>query len=362
MDVCDQVGGSITVIATRQPAQLAAFGLYAITINGPATPTPVAAPAITASRLTLPVRGKNNVYRFDVGPIAYSVPGMTAAQPQIQAVLPPLTVQGCLATSAQPCGNNDTSTWTTLGSYMPLDRLNDAGSTLTVGSPSGSPGATGAGSFFWQNSTTGTQYTHIRVLAGTHQSAPVSLAALPAPAASTTHPTSIALSAKDNSTTAVVEPNGVDQAQILVTIAASTTLPSSDPAYASVYYTDEHGAVVTNLYRNQASCSPNCWSNFVGVQPSAGGFSSTRRGAAGANDYDYVSSTGTQTRTLTAQVGTAPGAATDTIDVDGGALAVSASGATAAAGFSSRVARTSPTASPAAPRRLGFQACVACVA
>ena len=337
VDVCDQVGGSITVSATRQPAQLAAFGLYSITIGGPAAPTPTATPTVTASRLTVPARGANNVYRFDVGPMSWNVPGMTATQPQIQAVLPPLTVQGCVATTSSPCSNSssDGSTWTGLGSYMPVNKLNSTASTVTVGSPSGGPGATGSGSFFWQNPSTGPAYTHIRVLAGTLPSTPVSLAALQAPPAPTTRITAISVSAtKNDNTTAVVDDNGVDQAQLLVTVSAGTTLLPSDPAYASVYYT-EGTSLVTNLY------TVGSYDGFVGVQPSpgaypnTGAFSRTRRGASIASNYDYVSSNDAASTTITAHVGSSPGTTVAQFDVDGAEpdVAVQA-GVTAAHGFS----------------------------
>ncbi len=338
VDVCDQVGGSITVTATRQPAQLAAFGLYSINIGGPALPTPTASPQITATRLTVSPRNTNNVYRFDVGPMTYNVPGMTAAQPQIQAVLPPLTVEG----------STDGVNWTNLGLYMPVNKLNSSGSTITVGSTTGSPGATGSGSFFWQNAASGPAYTNIRVQAGTTPPSPsttgIVLGSLPAPPPAASRITTVVASSGKNtsSTTVALEPNGVDQAQVGVVISASAALPTSDPAYNSVYYTDEYGSVVTNLYRqDDPTCSStSCYANFVGAQPSAGAYpntpssgSSRRDVVAGTVDYDYVSSTGAS-RLITAHAGTGPGATVQPITINGNTLDLTSSGTTAATGFS----------------------------
>ncbi len=185
----------------------------------------------------------------------------------------------------------------------------------------------------------------IRVQAGTTPPSlfktGITLASLPAPATPMTRITQIDLTAtKNNGGDAAVVANGVDQGQVRVVISAGTALPASDPAYASVYYTDENGALVTNLYQQKASCTPNCYSNSVGVQPSAGAYpntpssSSNRRGATGATNYDYVSSNGGQTRTITAHVGTQASATTGNVNIDGTALALTTSGATAAAGFS----------------------------
>jgi hypothetical protein len=287
VDVSDQAGGSTTVSITHvhppnQPqVELgAAFGLWTITVDTPAAPTPQAAPSVTAYRLTTTVPGRADVYRFDVAPTTWSVPGAGAATPQIEAVIPPLDVQASL----------DGVTWTSVGSFLPPGALSSAPGAVTIG----------GGSFFWENPPNAPKYQYIRVLAGTLPSTAASLADLPAPTPETV--TQITVTKGLNGNPATPEPNGLDQAALAVQLKnGSAVLPGSDPAYGSVYYLDENNNLITNLYQ------PGNYDSFLGIQPKPGAYPNTGISAQAAlppgSPAGYLSTTSTNLHTVQGFVG-----------------------------------------------------------
>ena len=308
IDVSDQTGGSTTVTAAPGPVDeegcfefdgCVLAGPYAytqFTLTGPGQPTPVTAPTIkSAIQLNnLAVRNRTPVYRVDLGPLSWVVPGATGNRQQ--AAIPPLQVQASL--QAIPNG----ATWTNVGQFMPINTLNQQGQVVTSGNA-----ATGSGSFFWENPAGAPAYKQLRVVAGSSASAPVVLANLPGPAVPSTPITSIEVSpTKNQSQIATPASNGVDQAQLLVQVNAGVTLPANDPSYASVYYRDDSGDLITNLYQPGAS------DEFVGVQPTGGAYpntgsvnatrKSTRRGSV-LPAFDYVSAAGSDLRNIYAYVG-----------------------------------------------------------
>ena len=302
-----------------------------IDVNEPAAPSPAAAPTIVkAVQLNnLNVRGgRTPVYRIDVGPVSWKVPGAGAGQRQ--ALFQPLDVQ---ATVDQP-GEDNEKDWTTVGKYMPVATLNqtapaaDGSSIIT----SGNAGTTNpSGSFYWENVAKGPAYTQLRVVAGALVSSPIILAKSPNPATPTAVPASISVGpAKTNVTAASVAANGVDQAPLLVQVSANgAVLPASDPAYGLVYYRDSSGDLITNLY------APKDYNDFVGIQPSPGAYpnngSSTAVGAArratrpGVGDsapaYDYASTAYSGTKNLVAYVGSAAPSTTAKFSLQGGTYA-----------------------------------------
>jgi hypothetical protein len=279
----DQAGGSTTVSITNDHQQLAAFGLWTITVDTPDAPTAQAAPQVSAHRLTVPQTGQPDVYRFDVAPTTWTVPGAGAAtQPQVEAVIPPLTVQARVSATAN---------WTQVGSFLPPSTLSSAPGTITVG-----------GGSFYLPDPAGQPGYQVRVLAGALASPALALNQ-PAPTANP-NITQIVI----NTGTAVTpEPNGLDQAALEVQIsiptnggAASSVLPSSDPAYASVYYHDEAGDLVTNLYQ------PSDYNTFIGIQAQPGAYSNTTLTALQDSPaFDYLSTNSTSPRQVTAFIGTA---------------------------------------------------------
>ncbi len=328
-DVTDTSGGPITVTGSEslQPFGLGPYRELDLSFTAPAQPTPTAAPTIlNAVQLNnLSVRGRTPVYRVDVGPQSWTVPG--AAAGQRQAVLPALQVQGTL----------DGKTWTDVGQFMPVTTLNQSGNTVTAGNAAT---RVPSGSFFWENPAGAPAYTQLRVVAGSLASAPIVLSQLPGPAVPTSPVTSINVTpAKSGVTTASVAANGVDQAQLLVQVSsAGKILDAGDPAYGLVYYRDDSGDLITNLY------APGAYSDFVGVQPSAGAYPNnggvglTRGGTRkklGANPaYDYVSSADSGLEKVIGYVGSAaPSVKSETVNVQGGSFAPTMTGGKAVTGI-----------------------------
>ena len=286
IDTTDQVGGSTTVSAARD-AKGAAVGHWTVTIGGPAAPTPQAAPTIqNARQITTNVRGRASVYRVDVGPTAWTVPGAAAnaSQPQVQVVLPPLQVQG----------SSDGQTWTSLGALMPVGPVTRSGTTVTL---------SGA-SFWWENPTGSPAYGRLRVLSGGLPSAPVVLSSLLTPTAPSTPIQSLQLTAtKTTSSVANVVPGGVDQAQIQVVITDTNgnIVPATSAAYDSVYYRDSGNNLITNLYQ--------AGEDFTGAQPNAGAYPNNvggpQRGrpVGGGVAYDYLTTTNYAQTPITGKVG-----------------------------------------------------------
>lgn len=311
LDVSDQTGGSTTVTAAKT-GQLAALGGWEVTVDTPDAPTATAAPQVTPTVLTTTLRGRATVYRFDVKALKWTVP--TAANPALQAVVPPLQVEGLSGT-----------TWSALGYLMPITRLTGNGSSVTVG----------AGTFYWENTSAAT-YSQIRVRAGSGSgdpvSAPIVLSSLTAPTAPATALASITATPSANISPAQVAvplANGVDQSTVTVQINTSTTtLPPTDAAYQSVYYRTG-GNLITNLYADES------FSTFVGVQPQPGAVIPQSRGSSTAF-YDYVSTTSTDTQAVTANVGlgatrTSQAFTVDAVDLD---LEGPGSGVAGTSGFS----------------------------
>ncbi|MET0693582.1 MAG: hypothetical protein ABWY56_06605, partial [Propionibacteriaceae bacterium] len=347
VDISDQTEGSTTVTGSRI-GQGGAFGSWMLTVDTPAAPTliPPAAgatvPIVTASAVTSSKRNRATVYRFDVSAMTWTVPGATTPPPpgvpdnaSTQVLIPPLQVQG----------TNDGITWLPIGSFMPVGKLSRSGQVITVGDPSASVG--GGGTFFWENPLPPTRgpnspllpvWTQIRVVAGTQASAPVVLSSLTPPDLPSTAISSVTISAGSDPTTGAAvtpAPNGVDQSRLQVALTAGgVTLPANDPGYRSVYYRTDGDNLVTNLY------DPTAYDEFVGVQPLAGaGSALTKTATRGSGSvpvpaYDYLSTTSTTQRSVTAYVGlsvTAKGS--QTVTVEGTALDINPAG-TAAPGFS----------------------------
>ena len=286
INTADQAGGSPTIAAAKD-GWTGAVGHWTVAIGGPAAPTPQAAPTIqNARQITTNVRGRASVYRVDVGPTAWTVPGAAAnaPHPQVQVVLPPLQVQG----------STDGQTWTSLGQLMPIGPVTRSGTTVTL---------SGA-SFWWENPTGSPVYSSLRVLSGGLPSAPVVLSSLPTPTAPSTPIQSLRLTAtKTTSSVANVVPGGVDQAQIQVVISDSNGIvPATAAAYDSVYYRDSGNNLITNLYQPGEP-------SYVGAQPNAGAYpnigSAPRRGrpVGGGLAYDYLTTTNYAQAPITGRVG-----------------------------------------------------------
>ena len=288
IDTSDQIGGSVSIDPGSDFGPDGPYPFLSVMARSSAQPA-AAVPTVTGKLLTRPTPGRNSVYRIDVGPMSWSVPGVAANQQQ--AALPPLQVQASV----------DGTTWTNVGQFMPVNTLNQKGTTVTSGTP-----ATGSGSFYWENATGQPKYAQLRVVAGSTPSAAIQLGSLQPPAVPAAPVTSIAVTpAKSAVTTATPAANGVDQAPLLVAIGAGTTLPATDPAYDTVYYRDESNNLVTNLYQ------PGDYDDFLGVQPTAGAYpntgsvSRTRRAVRGGTAYDYVSAAGAVQHKINGYVGTA---------------------------------------------------------
>ncbi len=287
LDPKDQAGGSTSVTITHEhPVNQpkvevgGAFGLWNVNVDTPAAPTPQAAPAVAPFRLTTPQSGRADVYRFDVAATTWSVPGANVqnAPSQVEAVIPPLTVQGSV----------DGTNWVTLGLLQPPGAPSSESGTVTVGSSS----------FFWENPPAAPNYRQIHVLAGSLASPAVVLAGLPVPTASASRISQITLT-KGLSNTATPEPNGLDQAALEVQISAgSVVLPGTDPAYGSVYYRDESDNLITNLYQ------PGGYASFVGVQPLPGAYPNTTLSALPAGSVaGYLSTTSLSLHSVQGLVG-----------------------------------------------------------
>ncbi len=281
LDIDDQQGGSLPVTksATIQPpgqpvGQAGAFGAWTFALGGARAPSATGAgPSLTGYQITPAVRNTPSVYRFDVGPSTWSVPGLGASPQQVQALIPPLQVQGLPTTPG--------AKWTNVGQLVPTGKLNVSGPTVTV------PGA----SFFWENAAGGPAYSQFQVVgpgSSTWTPSPVNLSNLSfcyttGATPTTPCPTPPVVSGFQftnvaNNATEKVMANGLDAVLLSTSVATSSgSLPSGDDAYNKVFFRQgtATGPLVTNLYRQDTSCSPDCYSAFVGVQPSAGAYLNT---------------------------------------------------------------------------------------
>lgn len=336
VDASDQQGGSLVVTATKNNAMLEGrvpiFGAWSLRVSDAGAPTAIGpAPTLTGYQLTpTGTAAAPTVYRLDVGATTWSVPGLasSAAAKQVQTLLPPLQVQGRASATAA---------WVNVGQLVPTGALNVSGSTVTV------PGA----SFYWENMQGATPYTQFQVLTGGADgltSPTVDLTKLafcytgvkPGGPCQTSVPRITGLGFSGSSSTSPkVVANGLDQAVLNPTLtSASGTITSNDDAYTKIFYRQNGvtGPLVTNLYRQDVTCS-DCYTGFVGVQPSAGAYLNTggsyaakrRMVRVAGSPADYVSTTGAGSQSPTiAGVIRLSSTASNTVTITGYTLAVGA--------------------------------------
>ncbi|MGO9386308.1 MAG: hypothetical protein ACLP4W_30695 [Mycobacterium sp.] len=322
VDVADQAGGSATVSITNADNQLAAFGLWTVTVGTPPAPTPQPSPTVIGSRVTPAGWPSPAVYRFDVTGAAYQLPA--PYQFGNQVMVAPLLVQGSV----------DGSSWTSLGTLVPATEP-----AVAAGSADSPARLTlGPARFWWENPPGQPAYQWIRVgLGPAGVASPVALADLPPPAGETNvSGPQIAPASSDG----VARPvsSGVDQAPLLVQVldGNSNPLPVTDPSYQRIYYRDASGNLVTNLFR--AGDDP---AGFIGVSPYAGAYpndGSVTKGPAVAGTYHYVSTTSTNDQKITGYAGGALNggvpAPSQAIEVRASAIAPVASATSASTGIS----------------------------
>jgi hypothetical protein len=323
VDVDDQAGGGSTTVSITQTAQLAAFGLWNITVDTPAAPTPVGSPTVAAARITpADFTAGPPVYRFDVTDATYQLP---TPYPN-QLVLPPMQVQGSV---------NGTS-WTQLGTLIPRTEP------TIVNGANGSQLALRPATFWWENPAGQPAYQQIRVSLGPAgaPSPAITLSGLPAPP----DPTNVSgpvIAATSTDRTARPVDSGLDQAplsvQVLAEINGSTgpPLPFTDPSYQRIFYRDNNNALITNLLLTGAN--PN---SFLGVSPYAGAYpnnGSVTSGQPGTfAGFHYVSTTSTLDQTITGYIagGTTSPLPSAPIDVQASGISPVTSATSAANGIS----------------------------
>jgi hypothetical protein len=296
VDVTDQAGGlapgdptltqgTTTVSIAYTGNHLAAYGLWNITVDTPAAPTPAGSPTVTAARVT-PADFTDGpaVYRFDVTGATYQLP---TPYPN-QLVVPPLQVQGL----------TNGTTWTTLGTLIPRTEP-----TISPGPPAQL--TLGPATFWWENPAGQPAYQQIRVALGPNGTpARVTLSSLPAPSDPTNvSGPQIAAATPSNGNAAPVD-SGVDQAPLSVQVlnTNSQPLPPTDPSYQRIYY--RHSAtntLITNLLPTGAD--PN---TFLGVSPYAGAYpnngSVTSSGPATFDGFHYLYTTSTTSQSVTGYI------------------------------------------------------------
>jgi hypothetical protein len=288
VDVLDQAGGgSTTVSIAYTGSHPAAYGLWNITVDTPAAPTPTGSPTVNAARVTpADFTGGPPVYRFDVTAASYQLP---TPYPN-QLVVPPLIVQGSV----------DGTTWTTLGTLIPRTEPTINGSQLTLG----------PATFWWENPPGQPAYQQIRVALGPTgtPSPPLTLSSLHAP----TDPTNVSgpqITATGSNGIAAPVDSGLDQAPLSVQVLSENEdgstgppLPPTDSSYQRIYYrADNTNALITNLLLTGAN--PN---SFLGVSPYAGAYpnngSVTSGGPAAFDGFHYLSTTSTVDQKFTGYI------------------------------------------------------------
>jgi hypothetical protein len=320
VDVTDQAGGSTTVSITNAHNQLAAFGLWTITVGTPPAPTPQASPTVTGSRVTPADWPGPAVYRFDVTGATYQLP--TPYQFGNQVMVPPLLVQGSV----------DGNSWTSLGSLVPATQP-----AVTAGPPAQL--TLGSATFWWENPAGQPAYQYIQVgLGPAGVPSQVKLADLQAPA-NETNLSGPQIAPTSSDKTARPVDSGVDQAPLAVQVldANSNPLPDTDPSYQRIYYRDAAGNLVTNLFRTGADPA-----GFIGVSPCAGAYpndgSVTMGRSAVAGTSHYVSTTSTTDQQIKGYLGGALNGTVPVsslpIDVQASAIAPVASATSASKGIS----------------------------
>lgn len=343
VDVTEQAGGATTVSVTSAHNQLAAFGLWTITVSTPPAPAPQT-PAVTGSRVTSADWPGPAVYRFDVTGAVYQLPADD--QFGTQVMVAPLLVQGSV----------DGASWTSLGSLVPA-----TGPTVTAGSADAPAQLTlGKATFWWENPPGAPAYQAIRVGLGPAGApcSPVTLADLPAPAAEP-GATGVSIASPTSDNVARPVASGVDQAPLLVQVldANSSPLPASDPSYQRIFYRDGSGNLVTNLFATGADPA-----GFIAVGPYPGAYpndGSLSKGPAVAGTYHYVSTTSTTDQHITGYAGGVLNAgvpAYSPVEVHAAAISPVAGAAPASEGISlagctdftgSALCRLAPSTAPA---------------
>ena len=164
VDVENQAGGATTVSIAPAPQQLAAFGLWTLTVDTPALPTPLSAPTVNASQITPDGTPVAAVYRFDVSGATFQLGTVVRRSDGDPA--------------ADRAGFGRRYDWTELGALVPAmaPSIVPQGNEFVL--------QVGAATFWWENPTGQPAYQQIRVGFGSSgpQSAVVTLADLAAPA------------------------------------------------------------------------------------------------------------------------------------------------------------------------------------
>jgi hypothetical protein len=284
VDVTDQAGGSTTVSITNAQNQLAAFGLWTVTVGTLPAPTPQPSPKVTGSRVTPADWPGPAVYRFKVTGAMYQLPTPYGNQ----VMVPPLLVQGSV----------DGNSWTSLGSLVPPTQP-----AVTAGSPAQL--TLGKATFWWENPAGQPAYQYIRVgLGPAGVPSQVALADLSPPADETNLSGPQIAPTSSDGTPATPVASGVDQAPLAVQVldASSNPLPGNDPSYGRIFYRDASGNLITNLFLTGADPA-----YFIGVSPYPGAYpndgSVTTRRSAVAGTYHYVSTTNTHYQDIYGYVG-----------------------------------------------------------
>lgn len=293
VEVDSQAGGDLTATVTRESVPGGLWGLWTLTITGPAAPKAAAAPTVTGYRLTSapkdgwqpppkPVANdpRRPVYRFDVTGAKWT--GIGVSQGQVAAQIPAMTAQG---------STDGGKTWRDLGRLMPTTApvLDRGTGTVTLG----------AASFFWQDPPDATPLTDIRVGSGGLFSGVIHLADLKAPPLNSTHQVQVLdVEAKPATGSGTASPlaDGLDQATLNVTLTGEQNglIASDDPRYGLVYYRDkETDALITGLY------APGEYSQYLAVGPFEGAYSDP--GTSG-RVHNYLATTSTAQQPLVAEM------------------------------------------------------------
>jgi hypothetical protein len=318
----NQAGGTTTAAISLVTVAAGAFGRWQLTVGTPAAPGPQTAPTVAAARVTTAAMTSGPpVYRFDVTGATLSLPGSYADQ----MTLPPLVVQG---------STNNGTTWTNLGSIVP-----SVAPSITPQADGTALLQLGPSTVWWENPAGSPAYTQIRVGfgTGTLQSAPVTLANLPAP---TDPPSTSTQGPQVAAPGGIAQPvdSGIDQAPLSVQVldANSNVLPVTDSHYARIYYRQKaSNALVTGLL------PPGGTPDLVTVTPYAGAAypnnGSADIGAPGVfRGYHYVATTSTQDQKIVGYLSYGDAAPLNTQDIEIHAAAINPapSGSTVAAGLS----------------------------
>ena len=334
VDVNNQAGSSSTTVSiTNAHNQLAAFGLWTVTVGTPPAPTPAVAGGVRLPGDAGGLAGSGGVPLRRDG-ANYQLPA--PYQFGNQVMVPPLLVQGSV----------DGNSWTSLGVLVPATQP-----TVTAGSPGSPAQLTLAAPFVPRPKGSGRPrsggktppgqpaYQAIRVgLGPAGVPSQVTLSDL-LPPTDGTNLSGVQIAATSSDRVARPVDSGVDQAPLSVQVldAEGNTLPGNDHSYKRIYYRDASGNLVTNLFLTGADPA-----GFIGVSPYAGAYpndgSVTKGQPAVAGTYHYVSTTSTTDQMITGYVGGALNggqpAPSQPIEVQASAIAPVASATSASEGIS----------------------------